>query len=201
MLTIVENNTPRWASNTAVQAHVESQLPGSHPIRTILRWSEAYRRSLGIYTPKEVRPKKQKYQDYDSGTLSYTGTDVLVTFQVFDIPLDKAKEMALQDLAAQRYIVETGGFDFNGVALATDRDSQGKYTAVRIAAKENPNYTVNWKTENGFQALDAATIIAITDAVRVFVQNAYDHEAALANDITNAETIDSLRAIDISAGW
>ena len=104
-------------------------------------------------------------------------------------------------LAAKRYAIETGGTTIAGVPVATDRESQGKLVAVRIVAKENPAYSVKWKTSAGFVTLNAATIIAVADGVRAFVQAAFDREAALSSEIEAATTLAELDAIDLEAGW
>ena len=75
------------------------------------------------------------------------------------------------------------GITISGVTVATDNVSQQRLIAIRVLAKEDDNYTVNWKTENGFQTLNASQIIAVADAVRTHVQQCFDAEAAIA-DIT-----------------
>lgn len=201
MYTIVTNNTPIWASNAAVKAHVEQQLSGKHPVSVINKWTEEFRNSLGVYTPATVRETLDDYQDLDSGTLTFDGTTVTVTYAAVDLSLERAKEQALSDIASKRYDVEVGGVDLNGTVVSTDRESQNKYIAVRIIAKEDPAYTVTWKTLNGFVTLDATSIISIADGVRNHVQSCYDREAELAALIDGAADLTELRTIDLDAGW
>jgi hypothetical protein len=104
-------------------------------------------------------------------------------------------------LADKRWRVETGGIVVGEAVVATDRDTQSKLTAARIVAKEDANYTVQWKMPSGFVTLTAAQIIAMADAVRAHVQSAFDREAALSADISAATTHDALAAVDISSGW
>lgn len=105
------------------------------------------------------------------------------------------------ELAAIRYAKETGGIVVSGAPIATDRDTQAKLIAVRIKAKENASYTVNWKTAGGFVSLDAATIIAIADAVSAHIQACFDREAVLTAAIDGAADQAALDAIDLNAGW
>lgn len=104
-------------------------------------------------------------------------------------------------VAAQRWRVEAGGIVVNDVIVGTDLDTQTKLTAVRIIAKEDPGYTVNWKLPSGFVTLDAAQVIAMADAVRAHVQSAFDREAALLTEIEAATTHTELAAVNIAAGW
>jgi hypothetical protein len=115
--------------------------------------------------------------------------------------LAEGKAAQIEALAAKRYSVEIGGTTIGGVPIATDRDTQSKLVAIRILAKEDNAYTVRWKTSAGFVTLDAATIIAVADGVRAFVQAAFDREATLIDAIEAATTLAELDAIDLTAGW
>ena len=80
--------------------------------------------------------------------------------------------------------------------------STAKITAAYVQAKANPAFTVNWKVDKAmFVTLDAATIIAIGDAVTSHVQTCFDHEMALTTQIMLAKDAKALDAIDIDAGW
>lgn len=118
-----------------------------------------------------------------------------ITQSAVDLPLDRAKGGARAHWAAHRYAVETGGTTVSGMAVATDRDSQGLIVGAAFAASLDAQYTVQWKTAAGFVTLDAATMIALAQAVRAHVQAAFDREAEIAALIDAAETVDDLRAI------
>jgi hypothetical protein len=120
---------------------------------------------------------------------------------VADRPLDAVKAERLSALAARRYQAECGGTSLNGMPLASDRETQAKLIAVRIKAKENPAYTVNWKAPGGFISLDAATVIAVSDQVAAHVQACFDHEAGLTLLIEGANTPAAVLAVDIDTGW
>lgn len=86
-------------------------------------------------------------------------------------------------LAAYRRKRVDAGFDFNGFRILTDTQSMATLTALRVLAKEDSSYSVNWKTPSGFTALSASAIIAIADAARSYVQSCYDAEAAVLGQI------------------
>jgi len=94
-------------------------------------------------------------------------------------------------IAARRYQAEVGGIVINGMNIPSDRDTQMKMMAARIRAKEDANYSVQWKTPGGFVALSAAQVIAIADALADHVQACFDREAALLAD----------PSLDINTGW
>lgn len=80
-------------------------------------------------------------------------------------------------LPAYRYEKEVGGITVGGTEIQTDRVSRGNLTAAYIKAKEDANYSLKWKTENGFVDLTAAQIISIADAVEAHVQACFVAEA------------------------
>lgn len=111
------------------------------------------------------------------------------------------KENMYANLANIRWNRETGGVVFNGLNIPTDDRTTSKLTAVRIVATEDSTYTVNWKVGNQFFPLDAPTIIAISDTVRQHVQDCFDREAVLIEQINTANTHEELDNIDLSSGW
>lgn len=115
--------------------------------------------------------------------------------------LAECKAVKLAQLAAYRYEQETGGITVSGVPVDTGRDSQSLMTAARIIAKEDANYTVNWKGESGFVTLNAAAIIAIADAVRGHVQSCFDNEKAHSDAINALPTPAAVDVYDIATGW
>lgn len=106
-------------------------------------------------------------------------------------------------LAARRYAAEEGGTMFGGQPLSTDRTTQTKITAAYVKASADPGYTIAaWKFAPGvFAPLDAATIIAVANALEAHVQACFANEAAISAQIMAAATPEALEAIDIEQGW
>lgn len=130
-------------------------------------------------------------------------------------PLDAAGEQtdaALQavlepyglwiDLAAyaadKRWRVETGGIVVAGAPIATDDRSKTMIMGARIKADADPDYTVGWKTADGFVTLNASQIVAISDAVLAHVDACFEAEAAVLSgiDAGNIATIAEINAFD-----
>ena len=91
-------------------------------------------------------------------------------------------------LANARYAKETGGFVLNGVSIQTDRESRSNLTGALIIAQGNANYSVVWKTDAGFVTLNAAQIIAISNAVAEHVRKCFSAEASVTAVIANYTT-------------
>ena len=122
---------------------------------------------------------------------------------VTETPLADAKVQVLGELANRRYQAEEGGTTLNGMPIATDRTTQGKVTAAYVKASADNTYSIaSWKGADGtFTPLDAATIIAIADAIEAHVQACFSNEATLAGQISAATTLAELEAVDLEAGW
>jgi len=145
------------------------------------------------------RPEIQEGWSYDEATGEFTEPQPSKnhvwdgTQWVLDIDLLKADKKA--EIANARWQTETGGITLNGVDIATDRESQALLTGAVLKAQDDPNYVVNWKARNGWFQLDAATLIAIADAVRAHVQACFDKEKQLQEQIDVAETAAELEAV------
>lgn len=102
--------------------------------------------------------------------------------------------------AQSRWEKETGGFTLNGMHIATDDRSKIMISGARVAAEADPNFTTQWKGADGaFVTLDAAMIMAISNAVSTHVSNCFALEAQVlaqieAGTITTAAEIDAVFA-------
>jgi hypothetical protein len=92
-------------------------------------------------------------------------------------------------IADKRFSVETGGIEVGGASIPTDRHTQQVLTAMYVRAMADENYTVKFKTSNGFVDLVATQIIAIASAVHDHVQAAFDREGELLARLANGEPI------------
>lgn len=105
-------------------------------------------------------------------------------------------EMA-QQIADRRWQAEVAGITVNGMAVATDRDSQSLITGAALAAMRDPAYVCRWKTAAGFVELNAEQLTAVADTVRAHVQACFDREAELLAELSAG----TLTAGMIDTGW
>lgn len=93
----------------------------------------------------------------------------------------------LEYIAAKRWEKEVGGIDVDGLFIATDDRSKMMISGARVAAQGNPEFSTQWKTATGdFLMVDAATIIAVSDAVLDHVARCFAVEAAITADMQSA---------------
>jgi len=111
--------------------------------------------------------------------------------------LEEQKAAKVAEIKDARKVAEHAGVEVTPFGLLpTDAEAQFKLTAIYFKAMNDPTYTKNWKVgDTTWATLDAATIIAIGDAVEAHVQAQFDKERTLSEQVTNATTIEELEAI------
>lgn len=112
-------------------------------------------------------------------------------------PLEQLKQRKISDLAALRYAKETGGID----GLKTDRESQSLITGAALAAVLDPNYTVDWKSADGWVTMDAQQLLAAAQAVRSHVQACFSNEKTHALAISALNDGQAVIDYDLNNGW
>ena len=109
----------------------------------------------------------------------------------------KRDKQLTEQIADRRWKEETSGFVFNSVRIETDRTAVAMVTGAALAASLDPEYSVRWKSSNGFVTLNAEQILAMAQAIRSHVQSCFDREADLL-DALDAGTYDTEM---LDAGW
>lgn len=103
-------------------------------------------------------------------------------------------------VAAKRWEKEVGGIEVDGLFIATDDRSKMMISGARVAAQDNPEFSTQWKTATGdFLMVDAATIIAVSDAVLDHVARCFAVEAAITADLQSGADFTSADIDEIFA--
>ena len=165
-----------------------------------------------VFENKVIQIERSKFPV--SGGMEWIdcGTDAKVGYEVINgaviiprpkvISLQEAKNQKISELSSKRYSVEIGGFDFNGHIISTDDRSKTLLMGAMIEAMNKPEtFPINWKTSNGFVALNAVQIIAISNAVRSFVQSCFDNEKTHTDNILALTSVQAVKDYDIETGW
>ena len=186
--------TRRLQDMVGLAGNAQPQLPHSTAVGTL--------RAVEI-----VKPSLQAYQR-DGGESGELAGDVWkITVTAKDLSLDQAKSQALSDIAATRYVVETGGVIVSDKFFSTDRDSQAAIARASGTVAWKCNATVTRNIDDVDTVCTSAPEFASSDmdavkpAVAAHVAAAYAREAALMTAINAADSVAALRAIDLTAGW
>ena len=126
------------------------------------------------------------------GTVQYkTGYETML--------LNKAKAAKLAELASNRYNKEIGGLLVGEVTVSTDRESQAMLHAACTRAEKGTITTpIKWKGASGWATIQPADIIAVADAVTLFVEGLFEQEYNKAVLIEACTTIEEVNAVDVS---
>ena len=115
-------------------------------------------------------------------------------------PVVAKREVLSAYAADKRWQKETGGFDYNGMHIATDDRSKVLIAGAREAAKSNPDYTTPWVAMTGeITVLNAAAVIAMSTAVEVHVNGVFRTFSTVITQITDG-TITDQSQIDMAFG-
>ena len=101
----------------------------------------------------------------------------------------------LHELADLRWQEETNGYMYNGHEFHSDRESQDRVFQAYMASLNNPNFAATWKTKTGWLEMTASDFITLYNEFYVFLQNLYQKEKNLQEQIEAATTIEELEAI------
>lgn len=123
-----------------------------------------------------------------------------------EVPIGQARPEQAVDIkqslqlytAEKRWQKETGGFELNGMHIATDDRSKLMLSGVRVAAEAHPDFTTQWKAADGaFVSLSAPQLVAISNAVLAHVSMCFALEAQVLSQIADG-TISDRSQVDVA---
>ena len=112
-----------------------------------------------------------------------------------EVNINTLKQGKLWQLADARWREETAGFMYNGHEFHSDRESQDRFFQAYMASLSDPSFAVTWKTKDGWLEMIASDFITLYNEFYVFLQNLYQKEKNLQEQIEAATTIEELEAI------
>lgn len=115
--------------------------------------------------------------------------------------LEALQARLLQDVAAKRWAVETGGITVAGLRVATGIEDQNRITSVVANAELAQVDAVDFKGADAWATLTVAQVRAVAGAVARHVQRCYSAERAHAEAIAALPDMDAALAYDTTEGW
>jgi len=113
-----------------------------------------------------------------------------------DVDIEILKQGKLWQLADARWREETAGYTYNNHEFHTDREAQSKIFQAYMASLNDPNFTVTWKTKDGWLEMTASDFITLYNEFQTFLQGLYQKEKNLQALVEAATTIDELNVIE-----
>ena len=117
------------------------------------------------------------------------------------IPLDVLKELKKEEVAKARWIYVNSGATIklsDGLDYTFDTDDSAK---IAISGLVNylmldQTYECDWKLQNGSLVhLKPQDIMILANSIRVFVQECFDKEKELSNEIDNSNDVEKIKQI------
>jgi hypothetical protein len=130
---------------------------------------------------------------YHPEYVTWNGTDwVVQEYSLEQLKIDKKEE-----LTAYRYEQEVSHPNID-----TSRESQSMINAVWTASQIDPTIVVNFKNKDGSWAqLNAELINIVSRQVISHVQECFNNEKLISEQIDSCTTVQELMSIDIRQGW
>lgn len=129
----------------------------------------------------------------------YTNTDAIRTYQVVPKPIDLVKGELKNLVASERWRKEISGVKVTvqNIEVTADTNRGDRDIFIQKFLLMNENDTVTWKFPETWLNLTKTDLGQIVAAGAAHVQNAFEWEAALVNQIGNCTTLEELDAIVI----
>jgi len=116
---------------------------------------------------------------------------------LYDSVMEVMKHDKKNEIANTRYNAEIKGVQYGNMFIKTDRESRLAFIELYNRAKEDVNYSCSFKAINGWFNITAEDIIVINDLIRQYVQDCFDVENYLMQQVEQATTIEELENIDV----
>lgn len=114
----------------------------------------------------------------------------------------RTKESLIAEVAAKRWVVETGGIVVAGHHIATDRESQAQLISAYTSLKGALINDTPWKAADGRFTLATLTEIEpFAQAVAAHVRACFSAEQAHGEAINALTTQEELDGYDANTGW
>lgn len=139
-----------------------------------------------------------------ASALVLDGGTVRLTHEVKPLPAavvarihDEAKQEAVARVAELRWQCETGGLEWEGIALDTSREGRA---ALALAAQEGEEQ--EWKDTYGlWHVLSPEQLEATSRAVGAFKRDCFRLERELTDQIEGTVNVKGLRGLDLESPW
>jgi len=144
-----------------------------------------------IMLVEEVRPTINPMVQYYHGPHWNVSSDTAVaTYQVHDTDIESARNNFRQLAAEERWKKEVAGtiVTINDIAVTVDttRENRGLYIQQYSIMDEDD--TINWKFSEAWLSISKTEVKQIVDAIGSHIQQSFDWEAAINDQINQATT-------------
>lgn len=128
---------------------------------------------------------------------SFENNEASGYYDVVSIPLEHSKAILKSLAASERYKKECAGTKITiqevEVSVSTDRDSKKNFESALVAGSES----VQWKFPETWLTLSLEDLKNIVSTVNAYVQEQFNWEKGIVDQIDSAQNVEELKAIVI----
>jgi hypothetical protein len=151
-----------------------------------------------------VRGNPARYYGRVADTADTTVPGVLRVLAGADLAaaIEARKIEMFNEAAAIRYSRETGGITLpDGTVINTEREAQAMLSGAYQSLLSGLVADTDWKAASGWVTVSLTELEPIAQAVADHVRRCFRAERQVANQISNAATVDELVAIDLNTDF
>lgn len=192
-------NRIRFQNEIFEECEVQATLPDRNDNNDVIVVNE----EIKIYPVKDADgpgvPFNPKIQILDGPFWEFTTTHAIRSYEVLPKPIDLVKGELKNIVAAERWKKEISGtkVTIQGIEVTVDTNRGDRDIFVQKFLLMGENDTVTWKFPETWLNLTKSELGQIVNAGAVHVQQSFEWEATLVNQIEFSTTLEELDAIVI----
>jgi hypothetical protein len=152
-------------------------------------------KEYGVYESEVLAESPTEFHEEGTATVSIVDGKAVIDKRWTPIDLAAAKAKAVEKLSALRRAKIDAGFDFGGLTVPCDDESQRVYTAAYVLAKDFPDMKRKWKMPSGFVELGATELQQLAILASQHVQACFDWQAEQAALVEATKDVAEIDAI------
>lgn len=186
--------------------YFEKVLKIRHSIDTELPFRSPLTVPLVIDENTSIHEAIVNQPDFDRMTQAYHGpfwdvsnSVIIANYEVHDLTIDSTRDNFRALAAAERYKKEISNIkvEVQGIEVTVDTSRDGRNIFFQKVMTMSDDSTVNWKFPEGWLTLTKAELELVVQAGADHIQEAFDWENSINNQINTAVTVEELYTIEI----
>lgn len=179
-----------------IRHRITANIPGKAPEELPYVIDE----NTKIHAVEENKPEVDVMTQYHYGPLwDLSGDVVVANYEIREQTIEDARNNFRAYAAHERYKKEVSGtkVTIQDTEVTVDTTREGRAAFVQKYSLIGDEDVVNWKFPEGWLTLTKDDLAAVTLAADLHVQQAFDWEKTINDEINAAETAEELHAIEI----
>jgi hypothetical protein len=179
-----------------IRHRIQASIPGKDPDELPFVIDE----NTKIHAAQENKPEIDLMTQYHYGPLwDLTGDVAIANYEIREQDIESARNNFRAYAAHERYKKEVAGtkVTIQATEVSVDTTREGRAAIIQKHTLLADGETANWKFPEGWLTLTKSDLSAVVAAADLHVQQAFDWEKTINDEIDAATTAEELHAIEI----